>query len=94
MVDAAGMPRSVTRLGDHRSPLQLSVFAVKSRNLARSFSINYSLLEIGALVPGDFTLPDTKLGLEFAVLPIELQRHERATGNVRLAVQFVDFMPV
>src|SRR6266566_6822336 len=78
----------------HRASLQIesAVFAIEARNFARRLAINRPLFQIGAFVARDFTLPDTELGFEFPVFPIELQNHQSSSGNLGLAVKLVDLL--
>jgi hypothetical protein len=70
------------------------VFAIESRDLARGLPIYGALFQIRAFISGNFALPDTKLGFEFSVFPIELQHHEGAPGHLRFAVKLVDLLPM
>src|SRR6266487_1877814 len=72
--------------------LQLAVFAIEARDFAGRLAINRPLFQIGPFVARDFTLRDTEFGFEFSVLPIELQDHESASRNLRLAVELVDLL--
>jgi hypothetical protein len=78
----------------HKASLQIesAVFAIEARNFARCLAINRPLFQIGAFVARDFTLPDTELGFEFSVFPIEPQNHESASRNLGLAVKLVDLL--
>ena len=72
--------------------LQLAVFAIEARDFAGRLAINRSLLQISAFVARDFTVRHPKLGFEFSALPIELQNHEGAPRNLRLAIKLVDLL--
>src|SRR4029453_5091691 len=67
--------------------LQLAVFAIEARDFAGRLAINRPLFQISAFAPRHFAMRDTKLGFESSVFPIELQDHESASRNLRLAVK-------
>src|SRR5437773_3867170 len=72
--------------------LQLAVFAIEARDFAGRLAINRPLFQVSAFVARHFTVRGPELGFEFSVLPIELQDHESASRNPRLAVKLVDLL--
>ena len=68
------------------------MFAIEARDFAGRLAINRPLFQVSAFVARNFTMRDTELGFEFSVLLIELQDYERASRNLRLAVELVDLL--
>jgi hypothetical protein len=70
------------------------VFAIEARDFALRFTVSGSLFQVRALIARDLSLPHADLRFETMPFPVKTEDDESVTGDIGLAVKFIDLLAV